>query len=189
MDGYVKEQFTNEHDETYPLDLNKVISQFLGNILLRFDICNSVYQKNIHDNGKKMKSEGSRVVAASSYGMDEGIHIIDIECIEPGEWDIIAIGSDIDECKQKTWISYMRGYKYWWYQGTGIFGEKDRKDIVPQFDVYQKWKAKDVIRMRVDCDEWRITFYKNNENVHEMPLYPNTKYHLIMITRGEFKIL
>lgn len=188
--GYVKEEYITKDDTSYPSDLNKLILEFLGNCLLKFDYFTNAMAKYVHDDGTRLQSVyAQRVTVASSFGINKGVINIDIECIKPGKWDIIAIGSNLEECKRKEWISYMKGYKYWWYQGMGIFGEKDSKDIVDRLSDKEKWNAKDIISMKIDCDEWGITFYKNKKATYTMPMHQDTTYYLIMITLGEYRIL
>ena len=131
--GYIKEQLINKKaDNLYPLELSRIISDFLGNILLKFDFVErEEWMKYIHENGRIIDIPSDIVQSyfhkynkhnfGCSLAIDKGVTFIDIQCINPGRFDVIGIVSDFDECKRRVWFSNLNGYKYWWYNGSGIF--------------------------------------------------------------------
>ena len=191
VNGYVKQEFSGNCNSSYPLELSNVILIFLGNILIKFDVFNDDFKRFIDENGKHIKymisgkslTQNLNTICCS-FGMNKGVTIIDIKCINPCGSGVIGILSDIDECKTGKWIVNMSGYKYWWYNAsTTIFGEKDNEDIVESFDVKESWKPNDIVRMKIDCNEWKLTFYLNEQAMHTMPLHENIKYYLFVNIR------
>ena len=200
--GYMKKTFSSKYAQSYPLALNNIIFSFLGNMFLRFDFINDALAEYIGDDGRSFKythnndhfvnTTGDKFVVASSYAMNEGVTIIDIQTLDEVHGDAIGLISTLDEIKECDWIYYIQGYKYWWYEHTGIFAEKDRESTAEDFDYYEKWKINDIITLKVDCDDWKVTFYHNHKELHTMPLQPNEDYHLIYVAQSaeiEYRLL
>ena len=205
--GYIKEELLHrDGKDLYPLELSSVINDFLGNMLLGFDCAHKEELfKDIDGNGKHIKicfksaSIDERVahtkIACSSF-INKGVTVIDIKCIQSSRWDAIGIMSDIDQYKSDEWLSQIKGYRYWYYDGQGIFAHHNDKksSLDKQYDKLPKWKQDDIISMKIDCNEWNITFYLNEEEKQKHDLQPNLKYYLVLqafncYCDNEYKIL
>ena len=145
INGYMKEEYRNhiEYKDSYPLELNKCIAQFLGSLLFKFDICN---QKGIIDQFGKCITYFSQqfygvssIDIASSYCMDHGITIVDIKCIQPGYSDSIGITSNIQSLKAE----YSDKNRYFW-QGNNICSNNNKSwmNQIVKSDA-KKWRAND----------------------------------------------
>ena len=144
----------------------------------------------IDEQGKCIKGNlTSRKNFASSLPLIEDIRIISIECIKPGQSSFNAIGiiSDIEQCKSgNKWIYWMYGYKYWWQQSNSIYGQRSFQ-VMHQKDVRTPWKPNDIITIKLDRNEWVITFYSNDKEQYQMPLQQDHDYFLIMSVCKEFE--
>ena len=198
VSGYIKMELVINSNFQYPLELQKIIMAFMGHPLLIFDIFHEETDIYIQHDGKVVKychNTYSGYTFGSSYAINKGITFIDIQCIKPDTLDAIGIMTNIDECKKHLWIAHVTGYKYWWYnyihQGL-IYGEKDDKDIVEHGTTKDRWETDDILSLRVDCNEWFITFYRNEQEIYKMPLEKNQTYYLMLSTQSEnfeYKIL
>ena len=199
MNGYVKKQIVGEstkYDNKYPIELNKVISQFLGNILLRFDTTHNNFRQFIKNGEqtisvKTMQADKLNVgqfVIASSYEISSGMtESIRIKCVKAGSYLALGITSNIEHSKllKPDWINDQTGHKYWWYRHDAdkvsayIFAQHNDwplYDYVPLIG----WDDHDVIGINIDCNQWIIAFYKNELKIGSFPLEKNLKYHFFM---------
>ena len=180
--GYIKEQCVDKRDDSYPFDLNKIIAEFLGNIFIKFDVVSDVkLERFVHEDGKLMKTEKGLEGEGNfgcSFGIKKGITIIDVECVKPGSINnVMGILSNIEEFKENKWTSNITGYKYWWRNGYGIYGEKDQQDIVQHVSVWDSWKPNDILTFKIDMNKWKITFYLNTVEHCIMPLKRDIEYY------------
>ena len=178
---YVRVELLRAKEQTdidYPIELNAVILDFLGNILL---VLNIIEDKHRHfiKNGGRIIERGPRngqpdtvqFVAASEASYDEGIDEFTVKCEESAN-DAIGICSDLNEVLSTTWCSYFEtGYMYF---GNGIIlGENGTK-----YQDVSQWKKNDEITVRINCIEWKVTFFKNHEKVGEsVEITPDRTYH------------
>ena len=49
------------------------------------------------------------------------------------------------------------------------------------------WKANEIISIKIDRNDWIITFYLNNEKQFEMDLQKDLDYYLMIVTNGTFE--
>ena len=193
--GYIKQEIVKENDNIYPLELNSVISEFLGNIFFKFDVCEDEdYRDWIQDNGKCIKAKtGLTNSFGSSFCIAKDITIINIKCKNPSATNaVIGITSNIEESVKEGWISYAKGYKYWWYNGCAIFAEKDFKTIGKEIHTVEHWKSDDIITIEINRKRGDITWYLNNEEKCKMPLETSVTYYLWVCVCGldaEYRLL
>ena len=188
VNGYIVEYIVeNGRKVAYPIELNKIIATFLGSIFLVFDIISeSTPDDCIDKTGKLIKNtQNATTRVASSYCINNGVTYIDIKCIKPGQSDVIGITSNIDACKTGQWISLQKGYKYWWYGDTGIYGEKDQVDIVDKYMWSKSWQKNDVISMKIDCDQLELVWRLNQEIKHQVKIKESIDYHLFFMGQSE----
>ena len=125
---------------------------------------------------------------ATSFGFDSGINEIKIQCIKPMA-DVIGITSDITECKSHDlWVNDTKQGKFYsYYNQCGIDQNVDGV-FERQYDVNFsiKWKKDDIIELRVDCDEWNVSFHLNDTLIGgKVPIAENLRYHLVICTNSE----
>ena len=192
--GYIREECI-DNDKVYPLELNKIVSDFLGNIFIKFDIVEKMRSKELlQENGKLVKTIDALTSSCNvgcSFCMEEGVTLIEIECVKPSTVNnVIGITSNIKACKKGVWISSQKAYKYWWYNQTGIFAEKDNQRI-EFFNIYTKWSKGDIIGMKIDMNDWTITFFLNKQEKHKMSIAKDIKYFLMMTVQSniEYRLL
>ena len=190
--GYIKEQLINKKvDNLYPLELSRVISDFLGNILMKFDFVNTEeLMKYIYENSKSIEIpsgvlqsysfSSNRHTFGCSLALDTGVTYIDIQCINPGECDAIGIVSDFDECKNDVWFCNLNGYNYWWHNGYKAILKRQNSEIPELKRLERIWEKNDIITMRIDFNEWEITFFLNQNEQHTMELEKHNKYYFVL---------
>ena len=191
--GYIKENLIKESD-VYPLELNDIIAQSLGNsIFFVFDIVgDQELIQYIQDKGKCIK--GTDMEKRDNFGcslpLNTDVTVIDIECVEKENGiNVIAIVSDIEHCIQSTKpIMTMDGYKYWWLSRMGIFSQFNKKMVkIATECLNHEWQSNDIISIRLDRNEWIITFYLNKEQQCQLPLQKDIDYYLMITTQNSFE--
>ena len=185
--GYMKHLIssieTDDNTYSYPIELNCIIINCLGNILLRFDTFHENYKSCITNYGYTVMTPNSPGIfpVGCSWAMKEGSkYNIKLKCIQPG-YDGFGILSNIDECKDLscTWWTTMSAPNYFWYENCGVFGTSiSLKNIQNLFA--QKWEANDIIGIKVDCAEWKVYFHINDKIVAHLQIEPNYNYHVAL---------
>ena len=191
--GYVREKYIDKSKDIYPLSLNDVISEFLGNILFRFDLIRKDLHGVIHENGIVLKGIDELCIVGSSFGIRYGIHEFKVEIIKAGP-DIIGITTDIEKFidKDRQWLydsasaiksaSGCSWYGSKQYSST-IFVYKDGKNSANTklSAGIACWKAGDILKLIVNCEQWNMSFYKNDELMAaDISIQPNMTYHVMM---------
>ena len=172
-------------DEKYPFSLNKIILEFLGNILLRFDTINSKYIDMIKENGMLIESTTyCSFVTACSVGVRKGIHQFRIRCNSPASGDCaIGIMTNIEQLSKRPseWITSHSGYKYWWYNGSQIlFADKNNKRL-DKYYMKQKWGKNDEMMIKIDCNKWLVQFFLNDQVIEKsFNIEPDLVYYLFV---------
>lgn len=185
--GYIKEQCLSNKDFAYPLDLNKVVIDFLGNIFVKFDVGH--FREFVKEDGKLIeigqdfgRSSRAFLGFGSKFCMEKDVTIIDIECIRPNtDYNVIGILTDLGDIKVGEWIGSIDGCKYWWYNNAAIYGEKDNRSIAAPKRHVPVWQAGDIITLRIDLIAGKVTFYWNKEEIHKMKLQRRFKYYFVMM--------
>ena len=200
VNGYIREHFTSEEVESeknYPIELNKVISEYLGNLFLRFDTAHNYFKHLIKNDGLMVnttqfnpdgcKDFSNGYSIACSYGIIPGmVELLEIKCIKAGRQAAIGVTTNLEASKTASiqeWITSQDGYKYWWYRETSIYAEHNTGDIHEPIRLNGGdcgWDDNDVIGFNVDCNEWKITFYKNNKALGSFPLRRNMDYYVFI---------
>ena len=166
--GYVSSQLQDlQLASEYPAELNMVITQFLGNVLMRFDLFNEKYRDCVQKDGTwiiKHKSIGNdyfSVLSSHTFAKGE-VGEFKIKCIRPGG-DSIGITSNKDIILDKNVGKYhtIQDKPVYYYRGPGHFNGTGGQPIRGQKNV-SKWKANDIITVKVDCVEWTVSFLHND---------------------------
>ena len=183
----MRKEFTDKFgDDIYPIALNKIIVKFLGNILIRFDTTHAYFKHFIKNNGQtlkrviqndlKHKVDGYTI--GCSCDISKGITEIQIKVIDPGSSDAIGITSDIDECKKSLWVNQQNGYHYSWY-GSSLWALKRKKVIDCKHTDYNM-DINDIVTIKIDCDKWRVSFYKNEIELGSLAIKENLEYYFFI---------
>ena len=190
--GYIRDECI-ESEDTYPLELDQVVSAFLGQILLRFDRVNDAHNgddnphfrhRYISVDGKEIKAYSyNAIIVGCSLGVNKGSTEFKIECINAKD-DAVGILTDIDSCIHVSPLNIshlmktdVKGNKYFWYGTKGIFNGDDVHSCSAS-----KWNNGDVITVRVDCVAWKVTFLCGDKDSGTLDISPNLIYYLFLCT-------
>ena len=67
--GYIKEEFIQERDDKWPVELNKIIMHFLGNIFIKFDVIpDDKCKEHVQEDGKLVNIPNHNLENAHNYG-------------------------------------------------------------------------------------------------------------------------
>ena len=188
--GYIKQEINEQNNTVYPLELIKLVSEFLGFAFLVFDISGDKHYKHlIQEDGKCVKGN-SRVVYprlnfGSSYCISNDVTIIHIACKYPSsDSSIIGIVSNIESIyTNNAWISTIYGYKYWWCNKHGIVSA-DENGSSTLSQRRKGWKSGDIISMKIDRKQGEITWYLNKQEQCKMKLEKAETYHCWLTFKG-----
>ena len=187
--GYIKKYLVYNHTKLYPMELNQIILESLGNVLLRFDVIEKgQFRKYIDENGKHIRIPDSICYPkhnfACSVPINQGVTYFNIECIKKSGHEAIGIISSLDQCKSRVWISNFTCYKYIWYDEDAIVAHKYLRKIYSTkrrgYNETPKWNEGDMITVKVDCVNWKVTFYLNRSVQFEWNICRNMKYYLVL---------
>lgn len=157
--------------------------------LLKFDICEKdEFKKYIDENGRHIRVPDSisypKHNFACSIPINKDVTYFNIECIKKSGHDAIGIISDIEQSKSPLWISNIKGYKYIWYDNDQINGYKHLHEIYSTerrgYNQRPKWNNGDMITIKVDCDQWLVTFYLNRIVQFKWNISQTRKYYLVL---------
>ena len=192
--GYLKQEILNANDDDdknyqYPSELTMVFIQFLGNILFAFDTIHPDFKQYLQDSGKSVKigreSTGSYISFGCSMGFISGIYTVIIKCMGGGEMNNpIGIISDIEKCKKREWIlKYKDLYRYTFYPknltASNLAYNYDQK--ARQYGVSVRFKDNDNVKLIINCNEWKITYFLNEEQIGvPVNIVKNIKYYLVI---------
>ena len=173
---YVRVKLLRSNEEetrVYPIELIAVILKFLGNIFLIFDIINPKECAHVIKNDGKLIQRGigeKQFVVASKLAFNEGINEFTIKSFQQKN-DAIGIVGGLDEVNNGEWCCYFK-FGYMYYGRGAMYIEAKSSNIFP------KWGKNDEIKIRIDCNDWNVTFFKNEEKVGEsIDIKPNKEYH------------
>eukprot|EP01083_Nonionella_stella_P259232 885345_1 len=127
----------------------------------------------VSDNGKTIQGNGGTCQAAASFvaqGHKAGIH----------SWSVKRVGTPynincfcnigITSGERKTRVGrYFRengGYTYYVNAST--------------FTSHIRWCAGEVVTVTLDCDKWKVFFFKNNKQLKKEDIAPNQTYYFAM---------
>ena len=180
--GYTKEQLTeNDLIKKFDTSINSVIGALLGNIFLRFDKVPSECKHVIKDNGSELHrvfidgksgevTNDKRFMVGCSQGMNKGVHEWKIQVCQDHNEEIIGITTNVDNCEKLKWIGYNTGDTYYFYggdkkgEGATIQTKINGRRMFYSVDEFA-WKKDDIIKIRLDCVEWMVSFYVNDKQI------------------------
>ena len=121
-----------------------------------------------------------------SYGVNNGNYDFKIKCIEPGH-DAIGVITSIDDCKEDDfWITNVSGDAYFCYESNGIFHRGENAKLNIEFDGQKcnKWKLNDIIKINLNFDIGKVTFFQNNEKIgNSLEMIKNGTYYFVLCTQ------
>ena len=191
---YIHESFLKEKDYQYPEALTLILIRFLGNIFLHFDVVHADYKQFVGENGRVLNinrtSASPTFTVASSYGFNRGISEIKLECNQAsdvGSGDQIGVGTEIGQCYEKrSWMFNDGGEVYFMY-GKDICQTVGKMETIKRFSRTWQWAQShalakgDIMAIRVDCDQWMISFFINDEMKGKpMEIEPGLTYYFLM---------
>eukprot|EP01084_Bolivina_argentea_P187858 323508_1 len=185
--GYVSESLYDK----YPIDLNRLIIHFLGNIIFVFDLVHEKYINCIQHEGTYIRRPGQYeqytlhdwvyVTIGSSLAFNDSFNEFSIKCIKPRS-DAIGILSNTAICKDKQWENIWcqkgPGNMYYYYGGGAISSGLNTKDKPPKQKKIEKWQKGDIITVKVDRKEWTVRWLKNEKLIgRKVKIMPNVDYY------------
>ena len=181
--GFVKENYIQNTNQIYPLSLNVVILQLLGNIWCIFDLTHPNYKHAINEDPTIVQSVAGGCMVANSNGFMSGIMEFRVKVIEPGS-DVIGITTNVHECIESAdqWFYYKEPDTHFtWYNGSNTIYANIDKLEVHRKSIRDGWEQNDIIKIVVDCELSKISFYKNDETIDaNITIKSDTMYYFMM---------
>ena len=187
--GYLKREFLRSNTEyQYPESLTLLFIQFLGNILLRFDMILEKYRDFISDDGQILEINNEKcklnetITVGCSYPFESGIYKVIVQ-YHTKVYSPIGIISDKGLCNQAMWIfGAPNVYAYALYPEHLCQTQVCRKysSNGGQNDVFDyHWHANDIAKLIINCDEWILTYYVNDKQIGEpVNIAKDIKYYM-----------
>ena len=177
-------------NDIYPKCLNNVIMAYFGKLWdVSFDSFPSCYQNHIQDNGKLIKRLHSKfyspyIICSSTATSSGKIHEFSMKCITPKHDAIGIISSTVNCNKRNNFWSMAQGNLYYYWGGGKISHGMNTINATNTCDQYApvaKWEKDDIITVHIDCNQWIVQFFRNNEQVgNDVDIVPNIKYYPMM---------
>ena len=108
--------------------------------------------------------------------------------------DTIGLGitSNIDNCKTSKWSwEFNKGETYYVAAGNGNDGaawygqyNSDSNAGDNPFDP-PPWINNDIITLKIDCDQCKLTYLQNGKDVGSFNIKPNLTYHLCISSNSK----
>eukprot|EP01084_Bolivina_argentea_P182973 315803_1 len=153
---------------------------------LKFDIVHPTHKHCVQQNGTAIKrpKRGNLPVyvyfsICSSFTFLSGINEFKIKCIKP-KADVIGIISNTKICEYANrWCFQAEGNLYAYCSGQVLCSfNTTNMEANPQQSHLAEWKQNDIITVRINCEEWSVTFLLNDQQLGKtMPIVPNMPYH------------
>ena len=112
----------------------------------------------------------TRFMVGCSQGMNKGIHEWRIQVCQDHNEEIIGITTNVDDCERLMWIGYTKGDTYYFYggdkngEGATIQTKVNGHRAFYSVDDYA-WKKDDIVKIKLDCMEWKLSFYVNDKQI------------------------
>lgn len=136
--------------------------------ILRNDGTRIIRDPNIHDT-QPTAVEPDHFIFGCSVGWNWGVYEFSVKCVHPQN-DVIGVVSDVAACKDEHWIAayWLDATAYGLY-GHGIVMENVARGQHPRIlqDGLAKWKKDDVVTVKLDCEQWEISYFINGKQVGE----------------------
>eukprot|EP01084_Bolivina_argentea_P175077 303219_1 len=196
IDGFLKKllsTFGNNKTITCPKCLNDLIMKYVDNIWnMHFDSYPSKFNHHIQENGKLIVKPQphhlhkiTRYIICASQSISNRINEFRIQCVQPKS-DCIGIISNTETSKNDNMFwSMSKGNLYYYWGGGGIlYGlstENRPKETSLNYPDHAEWNQGDIITVRVDCNKWIVTFFKNDTQIGDnVNIIPNMSYYPMM---------
>eukprot|EP01084_Bolivina_argentea_P105162 188256_1 len=191
---YINENFINiskNYDHFASPLINEII-KFLGNIFIIFDVYHEHYRDCILNNGQTFKRNNTNTdsVGYISIGCSitwiSGVHEWKIKIKQYASF--IGIVSDLTPCKQKEKFIYemTKGYSYYIYCGKphSLIWSNQSNSYV-EYSLKQI-KPNDIVTVKLNCNEWKLQFYVNNEKIGKMvPIKKDNVYYPVICSKNK----
>ena len=186
ISGYVKQTFISTTKKIYAVSLNKIISEFVGNIYFAFDVFPTEHRECIQNNGQIIKVVGDKTdyyldnldpfCVACSIGYNSGIHDIKIKGINVCDEAIVVI-THIKECKNcDHWFSETKGHSIFLYNRVGLCVQPVSYKI--GFGGNSQWSNNDIITIHLDFEKMEASFFINDKlQLEPQTLLQNNTYY------------
>ena len=182
--GYVRLNYIHE----IPDDITRICLDFYNKIEIVWDIfCDNVAHY-VSDNGLKVTVDKRPPYStfASSIGWNKGIHSYTLKQLDSEKYqfgpgiissdELSRLSSDKEDVFLSTNNKDASGYCL---DGTDVYELKDGNDNwLFQCSSLSDVDKGDTVTVLVDCDEWKVVFYINDEMVErEIDIDKNKTYH------------
>ena len=152
--------------------------------ILCFDVYETDYFE-ISNNGKTVqgKSRCAYSVVTTNTGFNKGIHVWGIKIIQSGHrYMNLGVITDITKLSSIQRASITQcgpcGYVYLWdNENTAIRGYHEGTQYIQDKTGITKLKANDIVIVTLNCDNWTISFARNDIDIGSLKLPRNQTYH------------
>ena len=183
--GYIK-NILQDHIDHYPMALNIIFMNFLGNVFLKFDRIPVDYKKIIKNDGMLISSSkkdqlNKSFIVGCSEGMNSGINEFKVQCTKVHKYDAIAIISDINECHNRDlWINDTKRNSYIFRFSGWSWSVAETDAIMETRNDSADVTNGDIVRIYLDCDKSKIKYSINGFIIREANITPNITYYFAM---------
>ena len=134
--------------------------------------------------GKGAQNVSADIVFLSNIGFRRGVHEVSMQCVCSHPNDKFGIVQNIDT---DTLTDFGRIYLYnpvferryfWWLHTRKIWAQSSHHKAIENG---LKWKAGDIVSMRVDCNAWTLQYSLNGlPVVKAFPIEENVTYYPVL---------
>ena len=184
VNGYIREEYVAHDDyDKFETSLVNIIIKLLGNIFICFDIYPLKHKSkfsNYNTIFKRDKDDGDNMTFGCSYGINKGIYKVSLKNTISGFGsNAFGIITNILHFKTNSvWFNEAYNADEYFLNGTLIAGAnaKTRYDVFKKTDT----KAGDVLAMKFDANEWKLTFFLNDKQLGNTMNVKKQTYYLFV---------
>ena len=153
--------------------------------LLRFDL----YDKNRFDvsddglsiKGKRLGCDGyvSYIESPEGKGFNAGVHYLSVKNVRDEHVHCFK-NVGVMAKRDRSITNEAKGWGNW--TQTAALTDKTLS-FYGTFSHYggkSRWKYGDIVTVKLDCDEWKVTYYHDHKRVQMDQIKPNKSYHFVI---------
>mmetsp|Transcript_59128 Transcript_59128/g.97744 ORF Transcript_59128/g.97744 Transcript_59128/m.97744 type:complete len:256 (+) Transcript_59128:30-797(+) len=128
------------------------------------------------------------IIFLSPIELNEGIHFVTVKCVKghPNDKFGLVENADLETLpdfgKLYLYDAAFKNKFYWWRHTKQIWTEKFDQDGEHNSKNFatkdgKQWEHGDVLKMRIDCEQWKVEFFRNDASVQEVDIEPQKTYY------------